>query len=158
MIRLRPSHLLLACCIALPAIASDYENYCNSRYGFCVDYPSGFGMGPAPVNNDGRNFYDGEGFQMTASGINNILDGTVTSEMKEREKDFDIITYSKRKGDWYTLSGYHGEDILYIKSWVGTGSINTLYLVYPTDMKEDYDDAVNHIVKSFQPGDLDETH
>ncbi|MEB4589766.1 hypothetical protein VSS37_02115 [Candidatus Thiothrix sp. Deng01] len=148
----------LALLAAIPAFASDYTSYCNDRYGFCVDYPSGFGMGPASTNDDGRKFYDEEGFQMTASGINNVLDSTVASEMKGQEKDFDTVTYRKRKDDWYALSGYKDGNILYVKSWVGSGSINTLHLRYPTAKKSDYDAAVNHIVQSFRPGDLEEAH
>ena len=65
---LRKPLAVLALALAIPVFASGYANYCNSRYGFCVDYPANFGMEPAPVNNDGRVFYDGEGFRMTASG------------------------------------------------------------------------------------------
>lgn len=141
-----------------PAQADGYLSYCNDRFGFCVDYPEYFGMEPAPENNDGRKFYDRDGFQMTASGINNVLDGTLESEMKERETDFDSVTYRKQDKGWYALSGYKGDDILYVKSFVGQHSISTLYLQYPTAMKSDYDRTVSHIVKSFVPGDLSEAH
>lgn len=155
---LRKPLAVLALALAIPVFASGYANYCNSRYGFCVDYPANFGMEPAPVNNDGRVFYDGEGFRMTASGINNVLDGTVKSEMKSREDDFDSVTYRKQQDNWYALSGYKDDNILYVKSWVGSGAINSLYLQYPTAMKDEYDETVNHLVKSFIPGDLEESH
>jgi hypothetical protein len=148
----------LLACLSLPALAADYTRYCNSRYGFCVDYPPYFGMEPSPINNDGRNFMDNEGFTMSATGINNVLDASIADEMQSREEDFDTVTFRKRKDDWYVLSGYKDDLILYVKSWVGKGSINTVYMQYPKAMKADYDETVSHIVKSFQPGDLSETH
>ncbi len=158
---LRLKTFTLAClfaCLAPPALAADYTRYCNSRYGFCVDYPPYFGMEPSPINNDGRNFMDSEGFTMSATGINNVLDGTVATEMQSREEDFDTVTYRKHKDNWYVLSGYKDDLILYVKSWVGSGSINTVYMQYPKTMQAEYDETVNHIVKSFVPGDLRETH
>ena len=155
---LRKPLAVLALALAIPVFASGYTYYCNSRYGFCVAYPANFGMEPAPVNNDGRVFYDGEGFRMTASGINNVLDGTVKSEMKSREDDFDSVTYRKEQDNWYALSGYKDDNILYVKSWVGSSAINSLYLQYPTAMKDEYDETVKHLVKSFIPGDLEESH
>ncbi|MBJ6610285.1 MAG: hypothetical protein JG718_08000 [Candidatus Thiothrix moscowensis] len=149
---------ILTLLLSLPVSAADYDTYCNERFGFCVDYPTSFGMKPPPENGDGREFYDHNGFQMTASGINNVLDATVASEMKSRAQDFDRVTYRKQAKGWYALSGYKGEDILYVKSFVGQYSISTLYLQYPTALKSDYDATVNHMVKSFIPGDLSEAH
>lgn len=150
--------IFLSVLLPLPSLAENYTRYCNDRFGFCVDYPVSFGMKPAPANGDGRIFYDDNGFRLIASGINNVLDDTPENELKNREKDFDTITYRKQEKTWYVLSGYRGNDILYVKSLVGKHSINTLYLQYPTAMKGDYDATVNHIVKSFLPGNLSEPH
>ncbi|MDD5393877.1 MAG: hypothetical protein PHE17_12735 [Thiothrix sp.] len=150
--------LFLLLWLSLPAFATDYTNYCNDRFGFCVDYPSSFSMEPPPENDDGRRFHDRHGFQMTASGINNVLDATVASEMKSTVGDFDTVTYRKKGSNWYALSGYKGRDILYVKSYVGQSAINTLYLQYPKALKTNYDASVSRIVKSFVPGDLNEAH
>ena len=144
--------------ISLLAHATADTRYCNSRFGFCVEYPSEFGSEPAPDNNDGRVFFDRNGFRMTAAGINNVTDETLKSEIEVFLDRFDTVTYRKLGNNWYALSGYKGEDIIYIKSWVGAGSINHLYLQYPSALKADYDYVVKRIVKSCRPGDLFSLH
>jgi hypothetical protein len=74
-----------------------YNKYCNARFNFCVKYPVTFGMGPSPVNNDGREFYDRDGFFMTASGMYNVLENSLKDEMRSQEKDFDTITHRRQK-------------------------------------------------------------
>lgn len=153
---------LMAFCVlwltGLSADATADSHYCNSRYGFCVDYPSHFGIGPAPDNNDGRVIYDRDGLRITASGSNNVMDNTLKSAMESSKDNFDTITYRKLGDNWFALSGYKGNNIIYIKTWVGPGSINSLYLQYPSAMKADYDDIVKKIVRSFRPGDLNNLH
>jgi hypothetical protein len=129
-----------------------YTKYCNSRFGFCVSYPVNFGMGPAPDNNDGREFYDREGFSMTASGMYNVLENSLKDEMKSQEEDFDTITYHKVKNNWYVLSGYKKNNILYIKTYMGKETIYHLYIRYPAELKKNYDKIVSEIVHSFKPG------
>jgi hypothetical protein len=38
------------------AASSDWQTYENSRYAFSVEYPAGWILAEAPVNNDGRTF------------------------------------------------------------------------------------------------------
>jgi hypothetical protein len=140
------------------AFAQSYKKYCNKRFGFCVEYPEDFGMEPAPTNNDGRAFYDGEGFRMTASGINNVMDETLKSEMLSQEQNFDSISYRTSGNNWYVLSGLKGNEIIYLKTFVGKGSINHLYISYPSRTKADYESIVNRISRSFVPGDLGNLH
>ena len=128
-----------------------YEKYCNSRFKFCVLYPVTFGMGPAPDNNDGREFYDREGFSMTASGMYNVLENSLKEEMKSQEEDFDTVTYRKVKDHWYVLSGYKDDNILYIKTYMGKETIYHLYIRYPARLKKEYDKIVSKIAKSFKP-------
>lgn len=142
--------------LSLYAVAG--TRYCNSRYGFCVNYPSNFGSEPAPDNNDGQVFFDRDGFRMTASGSNNVTDETVKSDMNGLLSEFDTVTYRKLGKNWFALSGYKDDSIIYIKGWVGAGSINHLYLQYPSALKTDYDNVVKQIVKSFRPGDLNNSH
>jgi hypothetical protein len=129
-----------------------YTKYCNSRFNFCTLYPVNFGMGPAPDNNDGREFYDREGFSMTASGMYNVLENSLKDEMKSQEEDFDTITYHKVKNNWYVLSGYKKNNILYIKTYMGKETIYHLYIRYPAELKKNYDKIVSEIVHSFKPG------
>lgn len=129
-----------------------YTKYCNSRFGFCVSYPVNFGMSPAPDNNDGREFYDREGFSMTASGMYNVLENSLKDEMKSQEEDFDTVTYHKVKDNWYVLSGYKDNNILYIKTYMGKETIYHLYIRYPAKLKKDYNKIVSKASRSFKPG------
>jgi hypothetical protein len=79
--------------VSLLAHAAADTRYCNSRFGFCVEYPSEFGSEPAPDNNDGRVFFDRNGFRMTAAGINNVTDETLKSEIEGFLDRFDTVTY-----------------------------------------------------------------
>lgn len=133
------------------ASAEEYKQYCNARFGFCVVYPAGFGVSPASDNNDGREFYDREGFTMTASGMHNVLESTLRAEMKSQEEDFDTVTYRKVKSNWYVLSGHKGDNILYIKTYVGRETIYHLYLRYPVSLKKEYDKTVSKVAQSFKP-------
>jgi len=129
----------------------DYKKYCNSRFNFCVLYPVTFGVGPSPDNNDGRKFYDREGFSMTASGMYNVLENSLKKEMKSQEEAFDTVTYRRMKDNWFVLSGYSGKDILYIKTYIAHDTLYHLYIRYPESLKKEYNAIVSKIAKSFKP-------
>jgi hypothetical protein len=139
-------------------MAQSYKKYCNPRFGFCVAYPVHFGLEPAPVNNDGRAFYDGQGLRMSASGSNNVMDETLESERGSQERQFDSISYRTGGTNWYVLSGYKGNEIIYLKTYVGQGSSNHLYISYPARLQAEYQDVVTRISRSFTPGRLGEAH
>jgi len=128
-----------------------YKKYCNARFEFCVLYPVTFGMGPAPDNNDGREFYDRDGFSMTASGMYNVLENSLKDEMKSQEEDFDTVTYRRMKDNWFVLSGYSGKNILYIKTFLAHDTLYHLYIRYPENLKKEYNTIVSKIARSFKP-------
>jgi hypothetical protein len=138
--------------------AETYEKYCNSRYGFCVDYPTTLSLEPPPANGDGRIFFDSHGFKMTASGINNLTNDTITSEMESASENIDQITYKAQGKNWFVISGYQGSKIIYIKTYVGTGSINHLWIEYPKTKNQYYSELVTRISNSFNPGNLTISH
>lgn len=132
--------------------------YCNPRYGFCVSYPSELGMEPPPANDDGRRFFDGIGFVMRASGINNANEETLETEMRSQGEDFDKITYRTQGTNWFVLSGNKGDKILYLKTFVGKGSINHLYIEYPARRHAKYSEVVAKVARSFKPGNVAVAH
>ncbi len=145
-------------CTVSPVCSQSFVQYCNPRYGFCVDYPNNLTMKTAPDNDDGREFHDSNGFQLIASGINNVLDDTLETEMKSQSKDIGKITYQVKRKNWFVLSGHIASDIVYVKTYVGKGAINRLYIKYPAKMKMKYTDTVTKISQSFKPGNLNEAH
>ena len=150
------TRLLLLLLLLMPAysLAENYRTYCNARFGFCVDYPEWFGITPSSFNNDGRTMSDGRGFEMTVTGHYNVLDATLLTDMREQSRDFDSITYENSKENWYVLSGYSGNNILYYKTFVGPGAINNLRIRYPREEADAYSDYVTRASRSFRPGEL----
>ncbi|WP_295419197.1 hypothetical protein [Sulfurovum sp.] len=131
-----------------------YTKYCNARYGFCVEYPVTFGMEPAPTNNDGRVFYDRDGYSMRVYGSYNALEHSLNDEMKDEEKGFDLITYRTKKNNWYVLSGYKDDEIIYLKTYMSRDKeiFYHLYISYPAKFKTDYNKIVSKASRSFKPG------
>lgn len=142
----------------LPVSSQDYTTYCNPRYGFCVDYPTSFSMAQTPDNGDGIHLSDKKGCILTVSGINNVSADTLESEMLQQSESFAQITYRKKGTNWFVLSGFKGSDILYLKTFIGTESINHLYMRYPSSSKTVYDPIVGKISFSFRPGDIKVAH
>ena len=138
--------------------AETYKKYCNARFGFCVEDPARLTMAPPPVNDDGRIFSDGHGLRLTASGINNVMDATLQSERLSQERQFDRISYQSGGSNWYVLSGYKDDTIIYLKTFVGSGSINHLDISYPARIKVEYEDMVTRVSCSFVPGRLEDGH
>jgi hypothetical protein len=149
---------LILACSSLFADSQSYVKYCNERYGFCLELPNHLVTEPPPVNGDGRRFHDDKGFLLIASGINNVLDETLIGEMSSQSKDFDKVTYRTKGKNWFILSGYKGADVLYIKTYVGKGAINHLYIKYPSQRDGVYDEIVGRISRSFKPGGLGDVH
>lgn len=140
------------------ARSQGFTTYCNPRYGFCVGYPSSLNARPEPANGDGREFQSADGFQLIISGINNVNDDTLETEMASERKNLETITYQVKKKNWFVLSGYRGAEILYVRKYVGKGAINSLYIKLPAKMKTKYEDAITKISLSFKPGNLNEGH
>lgn len=137
------------------ASAQEYSRYCNPRYGFCLNYPASLSMNPPPENGDGISLYDNHDFTLTASGINNVMNGTLESEMIAQKNDLDRVTYSTVGKNWYALSGIKDDHIIYMKTYAGKGSYNHLYIEYPANLKAEYDKVVILVSKSFVPGRID---
>ena len=138
--------------------AQNNLQYMNERYGFHISYPSFLISSPNPANGDGIRMYDKKGFVLVASGINNISEITFQSELDAQWESIGKITYGVRGDNWFAISGVKADKIIYIKSYIGTGSINHLYIEYPKDQKDKYDKIVETVSKSFMPGDLTKNH
>ncbi len=126
-----------------------YMKYCNSRYAFCLQRPVFLHMDEAPANNDGRRFYDNSGFSLRAYGSYNALSNSLREQMLEDRKDFDRVTYQVIRDGWYALSGYQGQNILYKKTYMRGDIFYHIYIIYPSKLKNNYDNMVSHISKSF---------
>lgn len=127
-----------------------YKQYCDQKYGFCVDFPSSLSMSSPVDYDDGRTFLNQNStFNMSVYGSDNTLGKTVEErKIQDYENDFDEITYRKNGKDWFALSGYKNNKILYYKVWINSECSNTLRFIY--DKNKEYDVMVGIIVKSFK--------
>lgn len=136
-----------------------YKEYQNGRFGFSIDYPSTFITKLVPTNNDGIILVSPDGsVELTVSGINNVFNKTVNSYYNEFLSEQKNISYKKLQGSWFIASWTEGEDILYTKEVVGTGSVNTFIIKYPILKKEYYDPVISRLLGSFKTPGISEAH
>lgn len=148
-----------------PKSNEKYKEYCNERFGFCLDVPNALKMQFSP-SGDGvslsMNDIDNDGFSILSFGSphGNIDDAPHTlDEIMESHLEYvEDVTYQKKKDNWFVISGYNdsGKSIVFKKLYVGKQNFNSLLIEYPKKDKKLYDDAVNRIVGSFSAGGLDE--
>jgi len=137
-----------------------YVEYYNNRFGFSFLYPNTFNTAEAPTNGDGQEFtsQDGQFYLISFGGNDNSFD---YKSIKERYSEdlllYDEITYKKLFSDYYVLSGINKGEIFYIKKYVGEACINIIEMRYPIINKNDFNDIVTTISKSFKSGNLNES-
>ena len=146
------------------------SKYCNARFGFCVYYPASVGWrdqqgvwhsgSPASTseNGDGSKFDNGNGLEVTVSGINNTSHDTLQSEMTAAEKGFDKILYRAKQKNSFIVKGQKGDTITYLRTYLGSGSINHLEIQVPVRLHADYSEVMSNIAGSFSPGKLSVSH
>jgi len=130
--------------------SEEYVEYCNERFGFCVHRPYALGIEPPPLNNDGRSFYNNEGFLLRVYGGYNALQESFAGHIRNLKGEFDTVTYEQNKHNWAVLSGHKGDKILYIKVIFEDETFYTLWIEYPTNDKNLYSSDTSVISKSFR--------
>lgn len=164
MYKLRPNSMPMraALCLFLSTFtvvhAQADSTYRNVRYGFSFPEAKGMKSDRLPDNGDGIKLKNGKGFSITAYGSNNVLTATLMDEENSHSSTMDKVTYRAKGKNWYVVSGLKGSQVIYIKGFVGVGSINTLLLEYPKKDEKAYDLLVTKLSSGFRPGDLDKAH
>ncbi len=143
--------------ITTMASANDrYQNYCNSRFEYCLDYPTHLKPQPEAQNGDGRDFTAADGsVNLKVWGSLDISEGkspaqrlkdSLTTASNNRR-----ITYRNIQPQGYVLSGYTPKGkIFYRKTILKNGELVNLEFTYPTTAKKQYDAIVTHVARSFQ--------
>lgn len=136
-----------------------YKLYTNDRYGFSIECPNTFVVKVVPDNDDGRIFSSLDGdVELTVSGINNVLEETAQFYYQQILKEHSNVAYKAQTGNWLIVSWVEGNEIIYEKMVVGSGSINTLLIKYPLSQKKTYDFVISHLNASFKTPFIDESH
>ena len=146
-----------------PPAEITYDTYCNSRYGYCIDYPAGilYPQGEAP-SGDGQVFKsrDAENELLVYRDLrdNFTMDEpyTITTAYEEDargndpEKPKRVIVYKKLGKDYFIVSGYDNGKIFYQKTILREEGLVTALLLYRESDKSFYDAVSERIFKSLK--------
>ncbi len=140
--------------------AYKFETYCNSRFGFCIDYPSNklIPQGES-ANGDGQIFTSEDektrlwvyrDFRDNASieeefNIQSAFESDIQTNKPNRS-----ITYKKLGSDYYVVSGYNDGKIFYQKTMMTDKGLATSLIEYPESEREYYDKVSETIFSSFK--------
>ena len=139
-----------------PAMAGSWRTYANARYGFLVSYPAWLLRPlPPPTNGDGRTFATADGaaqMLVWAAPAREALRRALRTTRAEYARE-GRITYVRRGGDWFVLSGYlNTGEIFYRRSRFvcGGGLRLDVELRYPPARRGRWDPLVGRITRSLR--------
>lgn len=143
--------------------ATHYEAYCNSKYGYCVDYPSTILLPQGESGSGDGQVFESKDKQNSLTVYRDLRDNMdpdakfdITTAYKE---DTDVaesrtpktVTYKKLGKTFYVVSGYEGKKIYYQKTFLSEdGQLVTCRLVYTEHDKQLYNPLLDHIMKSLK--------
>jgi hypothetical protein len=137
--------------------SDDYRTYYNSRFSFSISYPVNvFTPQGESDNGDGQRFLSKDGrAEMTASGINNVLDETLADWYAEASRSTAehpnrVVTYKTMKGNWFAVSGSEGERVFYQKTILKNRIFKTFRIEYDRALKSKYDPITAKMAGSFK--------
>lgn len=138
----------------------DFVVFTNARYGYSFAYPEDFVPLDVSANGDGLTLAsDSTGtIRIEAWGTNNVFDETASDRLKEMEDSISIEGYTASGNTWYVYSYNTNGRVIYMKEYVGEGSIVNLTISYPESSSEFGDRLVEIMEPSFDPGDISESH
>ena len=134
-----------------------YVHKCILHNSCCFDYPQNLSV-KYKTEHEITAAENKEFYMRISEGIN-LKNGKRVDIEKDREemkKYFDKVIYRHMGKGWYVLSGYRGNEILYVKSYITPGYICRLQMWYHRRNKEKYDKRVTRISRSFKVGRIEQ--
>lgn len=131
-----------------------YERYCNTRYNYCISYPSAIfrpqgesdsGDGQIFKSEDGHNelrvYRDSRPILMERDfELKDAFDEDIDDHLSGR-----VITYKDIMNNYYIISGHIGHDIFYQKTVYKNKELITAILTYRKIDKHQYDGLIKPI-------------
>lgn len=137
-------------------IKDEFIEYCNDRFGFCLNYPSDFIPQPEPQNGDGRTFLSEDG-QVKILTWGNLYDSEFNSLETAYEYAIDtskgqVVECQVRKNNFFVVSGEEEGAVFYQKTIQKQefGDILSFYIRYPKEESERFDAYCEKIFKEFK--------
>lgn len=134
--------------------------YCNERFHYCIEYPSGFVGQSESLSGDGQRFISSDQQALiTTYGflVQNLSDFQVNLETSY----FEIlktknVTYKVKKKDFFIASGYEADGRIFYKKFIkrkvnsttSQENIIVLEIVYPKSQLKNYAEYCQVISKS----------
>ncbi|PZP51638.1 MAG: hypothetical protein DI598_02735 [Pseudopedobacter saltans] len=150
--------LFWSCFVALGQ--SSYQKYCNTRFQFCIEYPSNFKAQPESANGDGCVIIsnDGKSEIRTYGSLENEETNNLTQELQYAEKE-SKITYKIVCKNYFIISGTNKEGMIFyrktvvaqLKDYFNSGPakvLQTLTITYPKSQIKQYEDYCSKISKA----------
>lgn len=137
----------------------DYDQYCNVRFDYCLDYPNFLNPQPESANGDGRIFNNEKDeevlrvfgrFNLDAEGEIISLEQQFKTDIQDNLKKNNVVTYKKLGETFFVISGYRNGKIFYQKTILKNDAFAFAILQYSKDEKEIYDKVSTEIFKSFK--------
>ncbi|PST26443.1 hypothetical protein C7U60_05355 [Mesorhizobium plurifarium] len=150
--------LLLAVSASPAATDDDWHPYANPRFGYTVDIPPGFAMGPEADNGDGARFHaEDNGATLMVFGTH-PLDGDFETDVAERigyEKQDDWrIIFSRVTPAWASFSGARESDVFYTRAIaLCDGSAAYFRLQYRKSKLTSFDGVISRMASALRPSD-----
>jgi len=142
----------------------EWEPYSNGRFGFALDVPTALVAQPESDNGDGRMWTSPDGqVHLAVYGSNNTSGATakqmLEQDVAERTAAGEDVTYQRSTDTFYVVSGYQSDgQVFYLACWVGTGSLNAMWWLYPTSQAETVEPWLTDSYHSFVHGNLAVAH
>lgn len=140
--------------------AYQFETYCNSRFGFCIDYPSNKLIPQGESANGDGQIFTSEDEETTLWVYRDFRDNASIEEEFNIQSAFESdiqtndpnrsITYKKLGSDYYVVSGYNDGKIFYQKTMMTDKGLATSLIEYPESEREYYDKVSETIFSSFK--------
>jgi hypothetical protein len=133
-----------------PALAQDWEQYANARFGFAIDVPPGFvGKGEAD-NGDGQVFTSADGSLILRAYGGFATDGfapTLRAGLGYAREAGWTLTYTRVTDTWAVYSGTRDDRILYARAIpvCGGAAFASYELDYPVADKDAMDPVIGRL-------------
>ena len=155
--------ILLIAGFNVPSIGTiqieNYDQYCNARFEYCLDYPNFLSPQPESPNGDGRIFINKKGEEVLRvfGRLNLDAEGEIISleqqykiDIQDNLKKNNVVTYKKLGETFFVISGYRNGKIFYQKTILKNDAFAFAILQYHKDEKAIYDKVSTEIFKSFK--------
>lgn len=133
-----------------------YVQFINGRYGYSVDFPKDFTVAFLPANSDGARFALPDGTAELSVWGGHTVGWTLEKYFLRKQQDVQSmggeIGYCSKGDEWFVVTWKRDGKIYYQKGFVTDKYQNGFIISYSEAQKDEYDEIVSNIERTFIPG------